>query len=155
MHCDEMYCTCTALFLSAGVASLRSSEAWLTEVARLLEVPAELLAEEVAQVGVCVDGCVGLGMCGWCSMLASPRDTLSWGELLAEEVAQVEICVCGWLHLLHVHRTRQAGHLCLVVDVRVLEAPAELLAEEVAQVCVWVVQHLLTSQRSALHSFLV
>jgi hypothetical protein len=39
---------------AAGVSSLRSSEASLVEVARLLEVPAELLAEEVAQVRVYV-----------------------------------------------------------------------------------------------------
>jgi hypothetical protein len=55
--CDLLLCvSCPA----AGVNSLRSSEASLTEVARLLEVPAELLAEEVAQVGMlfCLAYCV-------------------------------------------------------------------------------------------------
>lgn len=42
----QMGCGC----LTAGVSSLHGSEASLTEVARLLEVPVELLAEEVAQV---------------------------------------------------------------------------------------------------------
>jgi hypothetical protein len=48
--CLPYPCACCSAWHAAGVNSLRGSEPSLVEVTRLLEVPAELLAEEVAQV---------------------------------------------------------------------------------------------------------
>lgn len=59
-----MVCLCAG---PAGVLSLRSSEHSLVEVARLLEVQPEALADEVMQVGRCRVECYDTGQAQHCA----------------------------------------------------------------------------------------